>query len=487
MNTLLYVDDESENLNIFKSLFKKYYNILLASSASEAKRIISENPIDLVLTDQKMPGQTGLELLTELAQQFPDIIRIIVTGYSNLETVIKAINEGHIYYFITKPWDSTQLKIVLDKAFEARKLRLENISLLEELKTTNKTLVEKNNYLLEANEEIKKLKGRLEQENQYLRREISLLSNPNDIVYESQVFEDVLKKVQQVAPTNASVLITGETGTGKELLARAIHNMSHRSSGNLVKVNCAALPANLIESELFGHVKGAFTGALNNKVGLFELADKGTIFLDEIGELPLDLQAKLLRVLQEGEFNKLGDPKTYKVDIRVIAATNRNMEEAVVKGWFRSDLYFRLNVFPIHNPSLRQRRQDIPALVKHFVQKHSKRIGNEIRTIPDEVLEQLISYSWPGNIRELENVVERSIIISTDGILSLGDWKPVSFLHVEEYSATSIYEAERNHILNVLEKTNWKIRGPGGAAELLNLKPTTLASRMKKLGIETRE
>jgi len=481
MNTLLYVDDEVENLTIFKSLLKKEYNILVASSAAEAKQIIKEQTVDLILTDQKMPDQTGLELLKELVPQYPDMVRIIITGYSQIETVIQAINDGKIFYFISKPWDLKHLRSIIEKGLESRNLKLQNAKLLEELKVTNLELSEKNAVLQDANEEIKKLKSRLEQENQYLRREISAHSNPSEIVYESKIFEEVLQKVRQVASTNATVLITGQTGTGKELLARAIHTMSNRSNRSMVKVNCAALPANLIESELFGHVKGAFTGALVNKIGLFELADKGTIFLDEIGELPLDLQAKLLRVLQDGDFHKLGEPKATKVDVRVIAATNRDIEEAVNQGSFRSDLFFRLNVFPIHNPSLQERAQDIPALVHHFVNKHSKKIGKEIKLISPATIEELMRYDWPGNIRELENVIERLIITSPSNELSIGDWKPISAIKKDD--GISMLEAEKLHIIRVLEKTKWRIRGSGGSADILNLKPTTLASRMKKLGI----
>lgn len=357
MNNVLYVDDEIENLKVFNSLFKKDYNIFLAGSADEAAAIVRSHAIDLVITDQKMPVKTGVEFLAELVEEYPDIVRIVVTGYSSMENVLRAINEGKVYQFIPKPWDSAQLKIIMDKALETRKLKMDNQDLLQQLQRSNRELVEKNNFLMDANAEIKKLKARLEQENQYLRKEIIAEHDPSDIVYQSKQFESVLTKVRQVADTNATVLITGETGTGKELLARAVHTASQRGNKNLVKVNCATLPANLIESELFGHIKGAFTGALNNKVGLFELADKGTIFLDEVGELPLDLQAKLLRVLQEGEFARVGESKTITVDVRVIAATNRDLEECVKKGTFRSDLFFRLNVFPIHNPPLRERKR----------------------------------------------------------------------------------------------------------------------------------
>jgi formate hydrogenlyase transcriptional activator len=281
-------------------------------------------------------------------------------------------------------------------------------------------------------------------------------------------------------------LILGESGTGKELLARAVHRLSGRKNRPLVKINCAALPATLIESELFGHEKGAFTGAASQKTGRFELADGGTIFLDEIGELPLDLQPKLLRVLQEGEFERVGGSKTLRVNVRVVAATNRDLEAEVEAGRFREDLYYRLNVFPILSLPLRDRKEDIPLLVSHFCQKHGGAMGKRIDTIPPDVLTALADYHWPGNIRELENVVERSLILSPGSTLTLGDWLrrklPVTTTG-RGAAVLTMEEAERNHILSVLELTHWKVSGERGAAKLLDMIPTTLDSRMRKLGI----
>jgi len=268
------------------------------------------------------------------------------------------------------------------------------------------------------------------------------------------------------------------------LIARAIHNLSNRKNRPLVKVNCAALPANLIESELFGHEKGAFTGAIRQKIGRFELADKGTIFLDEIGTLQLELQAKLLRVLQEGELERIGSSQTLKTDVRIIAATNRNLEKSVTDGLFREDLYYRLNVFPLTNPPLRERREDIPLLVNHFVNKYSAKIGRMIKTVPKKIMKILESYHWPGNIRELENIIERAVIISKDEQLSLGDWFTKSYKSVDEKSIQTIFEIEKEHILNVLDITSWRIRGENGAAQILGLKPTTLEARMQKLDIK---
>jgi transcriptional regulator with GAF, ATPase, and Fis domain len=300
-----------------------------------------------------------------------------------------------------------------------------------------------------------------------------------------------LQQIEQVASTDATVLITGESGTGKELLARAIHNISNRSKRPLIKINCANLPTNLIESELFGHERGAFTGAMERKIGRFELADGGTIFLDEIGELPVELQAKLLRVLQEGEFERLGNPKTLKVNVRVIAATNRNLEDAIAKKEFREDLFYRLNVFPVISPPLRDRKEDIPLLVKHFVKKYEGKMGKEISNIPAKVIDALMLYDWPGNIRELENLVERALILSRGNTLEYGSWIPsvkVSSTHSGVKAIPQkLNDLEKDHIIAVLDKTNWKVSGEKGAAKILGLNATTLEARMKKLGIERKK
>lgn len=326
---------------------------------------------------------------------------------------------------------------------------------------------------------------RLKAQNQYLREEIKLTYNFEEIISKNKNFQKVLQQIEQVASTDATVLILGESGTGKELIARAVHNISNRSKRPLVKVNCATLPANLIESELFGHEKGAFTGAMDRKIGRFELADGGTIFLDEIGELPVELQAKLLRVLQEGEFERLGNPKTMKVNVRVIAATNRNLQQAIEKKEFREDLYYRLNVFPITCPPLRDRKEDIPLLVKHFCQKHEGKIGKKITSIPDTVIEALMAYNWPGNIRELENIIERALILSNNGSLEHGDWIPVQQINSSGSKAVvKLEDVEKEHIIETLKKTGWKVSGERGAAKILGLNATTLEARMKKLGIK---
>jgi transcriptional regulator with GAF, ATPase, and Fis domain len=334
-------------------------------------------------------------------------------------------------------------------------------------------------------DEIKLLKERLEVENVYLREQISVQSTHKDIIGKSDTMKYVLYKIKQVAPSDATVLILGETGTGKELVAEAIHNESSRRNRPLVKVNCAALPSNLIESELFGREKGAFTGSQERQIGRFELADKGTIFLDEVGELPLELQAKLLRVIQSGEFERLGSPHTIKVDVRIIASTNRHMMNEVKKGQFREDLYYRLNVFPITVPPLRKRTEDIPMLVQFFLKKYGKKIGKQIERVPYDVIKELQKYQWPGNVRELANIIERSMIISPNSTLHLEDKLDTSKTTDDGIlQSKSLSEMERDHILSVLEQTKWKIDGKNGAAEILDLNSSTLRTRMRKLGIQ---
>jgi transcriptional regulator with GAF, ATPase, and Fis domain len=280
------------------------------------------------------------------------------------------------------------------------------------------------------------------------------------------------------------VLVTGETGTGKELIVRASHDLSRRKEKLLVKVNCAALPAGVIESEIFGHERGAFTGALSRKVGRFELANRGTLFLDEVGDLPLDLQAKLLRVLQDGEFERVGGTQTLKVDVRLIAATNRDLERAVAEARFRADLYYRLNVFPIVIPPLRKRLQDVPRLARHFAMMYASKMGKKVGALSPDVLQRLTAYNWPGNVRELQNVIERAVILSPPGRFEVGDLMAApAAVGTPEQQARGLEDVERQHIVAVLEETGWRISGPHGAAGILGLKRTTLEARMKKLGI----
>ena len=340
--------------------------------------------------------------------------------------------------------------------------------------------------LKSALEDVRLLKDRLQQENVYLREEAKLERHFGEIVGRSDAVRRVLRKINQVAATDASVLIMGETGTGKELVARAIHSESPRRDRPLIKVNCAALSPTLIESELFGHEKGAFTGAIGRKVGRFELADGATIFLDEIGELPMELQPKLLRVLQDGEFERLGSAHNIRADVRVIAATNRNLSQDVHARRFRADLFYRLNVYPIIVPPLRQRPEEVPLLVEHFVSIFSKKIGKEITAVAPSAMEALRSYPWPGNVRELANVIERAIITTTGTVLQIPNITESLSATARHKPSKTLEEVEREYIAAVSEATDWKIEGADGAAKILGLPPTTLRTRMKKLGIQDR-
>ncbi|HXJ07521.1 MAG TPA: sigma 54-interacting transcriptional regulator [Candidatus Acidoferrum sp.] len=355
-----------------------------------------------------------------------------------------------------------------------------------------------------AFKQIDALKDKLAEEKLYLEEEIRSEFNFEEIVGDSPALKRALAQVEVVAPAGTAVLITGETGTGKELIARAIHNLSPRRQRTFVKINCAAIPGGLLESELFGHERGAFTGALTQKIGRFELADRGTLFLDEVADLPLDLQPKLLRVLQEQEFERLGSNRTQRVDVRIVAATNADLAKLVAERVFRSDLFYRLNVFPIHIPSLRERREDVPLLVRYFVQKFSRRLNKAVAYIPADAMDALANYSWPGNIRELENFIERAVLLSPGKELRvpLGELKTNDVANHDESSAvetgsassftsfasrtssiSTLEEAERQHILRALRQTQWRIAGPKGAAALLGMKRTTLQARMRKLGI----
>ena len=337
--------------------------------------------------------------------------------------------------------------------------------------------------------ELEVIKDRLATEKLYLEEDIRLDQNIGNMVGEGPAFQAVLKSIQIVAPTDATVLILGETGTGKELVARAIHELSRRSKGSFVKVNCAAIPASLLESELFGHEKGSFTGAVAQKIGRFEVAHQGTLFLDEIGEMPLELQPKLLRAIQDQEFERVGGNRTIRTDVRFVAATNRDLKAMVDENKFRADLYFRLHVFPLTVPPLRERPEDIPLLTRYFVQKHAQRMGRKIDTIPKSTLEALLRYDWPGNIRELQNVIERSVILTSGGALQVAmpeaKAAPIPTpLHRRSSDASRL--AERERILKALEEANGMVGGPDGAAARLGMKRTTLQSRMRKYNIARR-
>ncbi len=359
-------------------------------------------------------------------------------------------------------------------------LVLSAINEVTDRKISEQALIDLNARLLAANDQIRSMKEDLEREKISFKHEIKLQSSHDEIVGRSQPILRILMMAEQVAATDSAVLLLGETGSGKELVARTVHRHSKRSSRTMVNVNCAALPASLVENELFGRERGAYTGALTREIGRFELADHSTIFLDEVGELPLELQAKLLRVLQEGEFERLGSSKTIHVDVRVIAATSRDLEAAVREGKFREDLFYRLNVFPIGVPPLRERRDDIPMLTWHFLQMLGRRMGRDVSSVRASTMRAFQAYAWPGNVRELRNVIERGLILHQGAMFECDLPEGAS---VSSIVGSRIEEVNRDHILRILERTGWRVRGPAGAADALGLKPTTLEARMKKLGI----
>lgn len=479
VSTILIVDDVPNNISVlFEALTRSGYKVLVARDGKNAIEQAGLALPDLILLDIMMPGMDGFETCRRLKQNpaTQPIPVLFMTALSETIDKVNGFNMGAVDY-ITKPF---QLQEVLSRIHT-------HLSLRRLQQSMEQLVAERTAELANALAEVEKLKDKLQAENTYLRDEIKQTRHFDDIVTQSKAFKKVLRSVEQVAPTNTTVLIMGESGTGKELLARAVHTLSGRKNRLLVKINCAALPATLIESELFGHEKGAFTGATAQKIGRFEQADGGTIFLDEIGEMPLELQPKLLRVLQEGEFERVGGTKTLKVNVRVVAATNRDLESEIEQGRFREDLYYRLNVFPIMSLPLRARKEDIPLLVEHFCAKHGADMGKTIESIPATVIDSLTEYNWPGNIRELENLVQRLLITSPGRTLVLGEAgaallrkKPSAN---QKATLMTMEEAERAHITAVLEMTHWKVSGEHGAARLLDMIPTTLDSRMRKLGI----
>jgi len=393
-------------------------------------------------------------------------------------TLVDVTERKHIEDALQKAHDELDVKV----NERTEELRQANAQLLQEI-TVRKEAEES---LRTAFAEIKRLKDRLVAENIYLQHEVAREYNFGEIIGQSDAIAKVFFKIEQVASQNTTVLLLGETGTGKGVVARAIHARSSRKDRPMVTVNCTALPANLIESELFGREKGAFTGASARQIGRFELADGGTIFLDEIGEMPMDLQCKLLRVIQDGEFERLGSPRTTKVDVRIIAASNRDLEAEIKNGNFREDLFYRLNVFPITIPPLRERADDIPLLVNFFVAKFNKKIGKKIETIPKETLDTLRGYEWPGNVRELESVIERATITSQGSTLQVLDLFE-TFRDARDAGSqdiTTLANVEYDHIRRVLQKTNWRIEGKNGAAFILDMNPSTLRARMRKFDIK---
>jgi DNA-binding NtrC family response regulator len=501
---LLVEDDPDILFSTARTLRSAGYEVLEASSAKDCWETIRVDRPDLLLLDVVLPDADGRELCSQLKanQNFDGIFVVLLSGTKiSSNDQVEGLDLGADGY-IARPIANKELLARIQAMDRIRRveldLRLARDELEQRVQERTAELVKVNERLLQevderkraeeelskALSEVKRLQKQQEAENVYLREEIKLEHNFEEIIGQSDALKDVLLKLEQVAPTDTTVLILGETGTGKELVARALHNASMRNKRPMLKVNCAALPANLIESELFGHERGAFTGALTKQVGRFEVADGATLFLDEIGDLPLEVQAKLLRVLEHGEFERLGSHRTLTVDVRIIAATNRKLEEEVENDRFRRDLWFRLNVFPIAIPPLRKRAKDIPLLANHFIAKQCKRLGRKTYKVPKKTIASFVTYSWPGNVRELENVIERAFIASRDPIPPLTDLFKLSGFHTAESAQErTLADIERDHILRVLEECYWRIEGDNGAAKILGLNPNTLRGRMRKLGI----
>src|SRR5918992_3316524 len=397
---LLIVDDEKDILRTLSLTFEEEYNVFTTSTGMEALKILEQEDIALILADQRMPEMSGVEFLERTIERHPEIIRMILTGYTDTEALIQAINVGRIYRYIQKPWDRQELKITVKRALECYALTLENQRLIKELEAANE---------------------RLKDENAYLKQTIDKAVQFDGIIGRSPAMKRVLDLVQKVVNTPVTVLLTGETGTGKSLLAHHIHAHSPRKDKLWIAQNCGALPEALLESEIFGHKRGAFTGAVADKKGLFEVADGGTLFLDEVSEMSLTMQIKFLQVLQEGKFRRVGDSAYRAADVRIIAATNKDLEAEVKKGNFRRDLYYRLSVFPIRLPPLRERLEDIHTLVIHFLEHYKQKTGRFISGISKDALAALVSYDWPGNVRELENAIERAVIIASGRQIELTD------------------------------------------------------------------
>lgn len=453
---VLILDDESSlRTALFRVLDRKGLNVITANKIEEAKILCQgDTPIDLAIVDLNLPDGDGIEFMSHLKSINPACEVIILTGHATIESAIRATQKG-AFHFVTKPFNLEELMSLIEKALTHKKLQ---------------------------------------QENQQLRSELNKKYKFDQIVGNSEQIQNVLRLVERVADSDSTVLVHGESGTGKELIARAIHYNSPRSTGPFIPINCGAIPAELLESELFGHIKGAFTGAIANRVGRFELADGGTLFLDEIGDLDPSLQVKLLRALQERKFEPVGSTKTVSVNVRVIAATNVNLEEAVDNGRFREDLFYRLNVIPITVPPLRERRTDIPLLLTHFIDIFNRSKNRGLTGINSDALESLVNYPWPGNIRELENLVERLTILKGQGQVDLSDL-PVKYKSAKAISTdigaldipengmdfNSAVDAYENAlILKALEKTGWN---RNQAASLLRLNRTTLVEKIKKKGL----
>lgn len=432
-----------------------------ALSGAEAFAKMRENPFDIVITDLKMPGIDGMEVLRTIKREYPDTIVIMITGFSTVETAVEAMKLGAFDY-IPKPFTPDEVSVVVKKAIEQKNLLLENV---------------------------------------YLRQELQEKYGFQNIIGKSKKMQEIYRIIVKVAPTDSTVLIHGQSGTGKELIARAIHFNSPRRDKQFVTVDCAVLAENLLESELFGHIRGSFTGAVTTKPGLFEVADGGTVFLDEIGNISLTIQAKLLRVLQEREFTPVGGTKSKKVDIRLIAATNKDLEKMIQEGTFREDLYYRLNIVPIYLPPLKERQEDIPALAVHFLKKYSEEMGKSIKGFTPEAMEKLMRYPWPGNVRELENVIERTVVMMEDEMVRVehlilpSQRRPEEIERIpttseelkeikKQLREKAVEEIERAFVIKALERNQWNVTR---AAEEVGMLRPNFQALMRKYGLRVRE
>jgi DNA-binding NtrC family response regulator len=467
---VLVVDDEPDILASFRLSYGGEFAIHCAASGADGLEMLRAKDIAVVVADQRMPEMAGTEFLERTMDVRPDLVRIILTGYTDIDVLVEAINASRIYRYVTKPWDHQELRITLRHAVETYYLERENARLVDELRIANE---------------------RLASENEYLKERDSRDYVAGGIVGASPQMRELFGLLEKVAAAPTTVLLQGETGTGKELLARAVHEQSPRRDKLFVAVNCAALSENLLESELFGHKRGAFTGAINDKKGLFEVAHGGSLFLDEVGETTLAMQAKLLRALQEGEITPVGETRPRKVDVRVIAATNRRLDEEVKAGHFRQDLYYRLRVFPIQVPPLRDRLEDIPALVEHFIHKHAAKLGKGVRGVSRDALDLLTMYSYPGNVRELENEIERAVLLTDSG----NEIVPAVLSDVFNDSPAAEGAGERDGVSRLRDRTDAMARveiqsalerhgrNKVRAAEELGLTYRGLLKKMRRLGM----
>jgi formate hydrogenlyase transcriptional activator len=441
------------------------HEIIRVDNAADYREALETETFDIILADYSLPKFDGLAALRISQEMGTGLPFILVSGYLGEERAIESLKAGATDYVLKGRME--RLVPAVKRALAEAKEQAARLKAEGDLK----------NVL----SELQVVKDQLQVENINLRREIKTTRASMEIIGNSPNLDAVMMQAEQVASTNSTVLVLGETGTGKELLARAIHDMSQRRNLPLVVVNCAVMPSTLVESELFGHEKGAFTGATTRMMGRFELADKSTIFLDEVGELPIEAQAKLLRVLQEGTVERIGGNKSITVDVRIIAATNRDLQKGIEDGTFRSDLYYRLNVFPLTLPSLNERADDIPLLVSSFIDEFNRKMGKKVSNVTRESMENLRNYDWPGNIRELRNIVERAMIMAKSDLLDI----PMPKINTESANSSSkrLADIEKQHVQSVLNETGWRIRGPNGAAELLGLKPSTLESRITRMGL----